>query len=57
MPELLVLGGGPGGVAAAQTAARLGAQVTLVERAALGGYLRTCRLHPRGGLPSHRLGT
>jgi dihydrolipoamide dehydrogenase len=37
MPELLVLGGGPGGVAAAQTAARLGAQVTVVERAALGG--------------------
>jgi dihydrolipoamide dehydrogenase len=37
MTELLVLGGGPGGVAAAQTAARMGARVTLVERAGLGG--------------------
>lgn len=37
MVELLVLGGGPGGVAAAQTGARLGASVVLVERAALGG--------------------
>lgn len=37
MADLLVVGGGPGGVAAAQTAVRLGAAVTLVEQAALGG--------------------
>jgi dihydrolipoyl dehydrogenase len=37
MADLLVVGGGPGGVAAAQTAARLGAAVTLVEQAAPGG--------------------
>jgi dihydrolipoamide dehydrogenase len=37
MTELLVVGGGPAGVAAARTGARLGARVTLVERAALGG--------------------
>jgi dihydrolipoamide dehydrogenase len=37
MTELLVLGGGPAGVAAARTGARLGARVTLAERAALGG--------------------
>ncbi len=35
--DLLVIGGGPGGYAAALNAARLGRQVTLVERAALGG--------------------
>lgn len=37
MSELLVLGGGPAGVAAAREGARRGARVTLVERAALGG--------------------
>ena len=37
MSELLVVGGGPAGVAAAREGARLGARVTLVERAALGG--------------------
>jgi dihydrolipoamide dehydrogenase len=37
MAELLVLGGGPAGVAAARTAAGMGARVSLVERAALGG--------------------
>jgi len=37
MSELLVLGGGPAGVAAARTGAGLGARVTLVERASLGG--------------------
>jgi dihydrolipoamide dehydrogenase len=37
MTELLVVGGGPAGVAAARAGARLGARVTLVERAALGG--------------------
>ena len=37
MAELLVIGGGPGGVAAAQTAVRQGSAVTLVEQAAPGG--------------------
>ena len=37
MAELLVLGGGPAGVAAARTAAGMGTRVSLVERAALGG--------------------
>ena len=35
--RLTVLGGGPGGYSAAFEAARLGAQVTLVERERLGG--------------------
>jgi dihydrolipoamide dehydrogenase len=35
--DLLVIGGGPGGYTAALHAARLGRQVTLVEREALGG--------------------
>jgi dihydrolipoamide dehydrogenase len=35
--HIVVLGGGPGGYSAAFEAARLGAQVTLVERARLGG--------------------
>ena len=35
--DLLVIGGGPGGYAAALHAARLGRQVTLVERESLGG--------------------
>ena len=37
MAELLVIGGGPGGVAAAQTATRHGVSVTLIEQAAPGG--------------------
>jgi pyruvate/2-oxoglutarate dehydrogenase complex dihydrolipoamide dehydrogenase (E3) component len=35
--RFVVIGGGPGGVAAATHAARLGAQVTLVERDIIGG--------------------
>jgi len=35
--RLVILGGGPAGVAAAATAARLGADVTLVEREIIGG--------------------
>src|SRR5664279_4644537 len=35
--RVVVLGGGPGGTAAALEAARLGATVTLVEKEALGG--------------------
>ena len=37
MPDIIVIGGGPGGTAAATRAAQLGAQVTLIERADLGG--------------------
>ncbi|MBK7722049.1 MAG: NAD(P)H-quinone dehydrogenase [Austwickia sp.] len=35
--RIVVIGGGPGGYEAAQVAARLGAHVTVVERAGLGG--------------------
>ena len=35
--RFVVIGGGPGGIAAATHAARLGAEVTLVERDVLGG--------------------
>ncbi len=37
MPDIIVIGGGPGGTAAATRAAQLGGQVTLIERADLGG--------------------
>lgn len=37
MANLIVIGGGPGGTAAAIRAAQLGAQVTLIEKAELGG--------------------
>jgi dihydrolipoamide dehydrogenase len=37
MPDVIVIGGGPGGTAAATRAAQLGAQVTLIERDKLGG--------------------
>ncbi len=36
-PDLCIVGGGPGGIAAARAAAALGAKVVLVERRALGG--------------------
>ena len=35
-PDLCVVGGGPGGIAAARTAASLGAKVVLVEKRPLG---------------------
>ncbi len=35
--HLVIIGGGPGGVEAAATASRLGAEVTLVERDVIGG--------------------
>ncbi|MFC6235715.1 FAD-dependent oxidoreductase, partial [Leucobacter soli] len=35
--RIVVLGGGPGGYEAALAGAQLGAQVTLVERAGVGG--------------------
>ncbi len=37
MADVIVIGGGPGGTAAATRAAQLGAQVTLIEQAELGG--------------------
>ena len=37
MPDIIIIGGGPGGSAAALRAAQLGAQVTVIERAHLGG--------------------
>jgi dihydrolipoamide dehydrogenase len=37
MPDVIVVGGGPGGTASATRAAHLGAEVVLVERAELGG--------------------
>jgi dihydrolipoamide dehydrogenase len=37
MPDLVVLGGGPAGIAAALTGRRAGAEVVLVERGLLGG--------------------
>lgn len=36
-PRIAILGGGPGGYEAAMVAAHLGARVTLIERAGLGG--------------------
>ena len=50
MTDLLVVGGGPGGVAAARTAARLGARVTLIERAGLGGTCVHAGCIPSGAL-------
>lgn len=37
MTHIIVIGGGPGGTAAATRAAQLGAQVTLIEKSYLGG--------------------
>lgn len=37
MAHLVIIGGGPAGVAAAQEGARFGAQVTLIERDSIGG--------------------
>lgn len=50
MTDLVVIGGGPGGVAAARTAARLGARVTLIERAGLGGTCVHAGCIPSGAL-------
>lgn len=49
-PEVLVCGGGPAGVAAATTAARLGAKVLLVERyGRLGGMVAQAMVGPLMG--------
>jgi len=46
--DVLVIGGGPGGVGAAREARRRGASVTLVERAALGGTCTHAGCIPAG---------
>ncbi len=49
--DVLVAGGGPAGVAAAVSAARLGARVVLVEREkGLGGNVRAAQVHSICGL-------
>lgn len=50
MKQILVIGGGPAGYPAALEAARLGAQVTLVEKNKLGGVCLNC-----GCIPSKSL--
>ena len=49
-PDICVVGGGPGGVAAARAAAAQGAPVVLVERARMGGANLT-----RGAIPTQAL--
>lgn len=47
--DVLIIGGGPAGLAAAIAAAKEGAQVTIVERGKLGGVLNQC-IHNGFGL-------
>lgn len=47
--DVLIIGGGPAGLAAAVSAAREGVEVTLVERKQLGGILNQC-IHSGFGL-------
>jgi len=55
--KLIVIGGGPAGYPAALTAARLGAQVTLIEKKHLGGVCLHCGCIPSKSLldAAHRL--
>ena len=55
--KLIVIGGGPAGYPAALTAARLGAQVTLIEKKHLGGVCLNCGCIPSKSLldATHRL--
>ena len=49
--DVVVIGGGPAGMAAALKAADAGASTAIVERnGQLGGILRQC-IHPGFGLP------
>jgi len=50
MPDVIVVGGGPAGTAAATRAAQLGAAVTLIERAHLGGNCVNHNCIPLNGL-------
>lgn len=47
--DVVVIGGGPAGMAAALAAQKAGARVAIVEREQLGGILRQC-IHPGFGL-------
>jgi pyruvate/2-oxoglutarate dehydrogenase complex dihydrolipoamide dehydrogenase (E3) component len=51
-PDICVIGGGPGGIALAAGAARLGVPVVLVEKGKMGGAGLS-----RGALPARALGT
>ncbi len=55
--KIVVIGGGPAGYPAALTAARLGAQVTLIEKQHLGGVCLNCGCIPSKSLldAAHRL--
>ena len=50
MPDVIVIGGGPAGTAAATRAAQLGAEVALIERAQLGGNCVNRNCIPLNGL-------
>ncbi|MGB4909954.1 MAG: FAD-dependent oxidoreductase, partial [Tabrizicola sp.] len=55
-PEVLVVGGGPAGLAAATDLARAGRRVTVLEREAeAGGIPRHCGHYPFGMREFHRL--
>lgn len=55
--KVVIIGGGPAGYPAALTAARLGAQVTLIEKKHLGGVCLNCGCIPSKSLldAAHRL--
>ena len=56
MHDVIVIGGGPGGYAAAIRAGQLGANVALVERAELGGICVHLRQHHPHALDGRRRG-
>ena len=52
--DLVILGGGSGGYAAALRAAQLGLDVALIEKDKLGRHLSAPRLHPHQGAAARR---
>ena len=52
--RFVIIGGGPAGNQAATHAARLGAEVTLIERDIVGGAAHLLGLHPVEGHDRHR---